>query len=252
MIAYFNEPITFKIYALKSDDGITERDLPAAPIRLSLFENYPTKDQVVSGSGALRNLGTTWSNTEDLFGKQFEIDPIENQDPQAELTYYVGISVKLESTNTNPIVIVRELILSPIKTQESRLHLTIRDCLAVAPTLKSFFANSDIQTFCYGDLNENIFAAIEDVKSSFSTKQIDYAMISKPSLLKLAATHLAISFFYFGESRSVSDVYYSHGIRHAEIYKQKVKALNLPLDTNRDGAVDQHRSKGVKFIRLTR
>lgn len=248
MIANFGKNFTYSLYPLSSEGSAYLFFSPSAPT-IHVFADYPTETQAVSGSGAIETI-TTWNSTPDGKGKQFDVTAIPvptDLGTNQTRTYYIAVNAELQSGETLA-PLIRSVILEQLRAQESILRIDVTDVVAREPAVQVF-------TKCIGDLDLYIDAAVMDLKLYLSNCNLKYTDINNPGAFKPAAVCLALSKFFYGQSRQAGDVHAVNGARFAAEYKEKMAVVKASIDADNDGREDGVRTGprgSMRVMRLSR
>lgn len=224
MIIYFGQTQTYKIYPV----GLNAA-LPDSPVSIYLFDKEPTKAEALAGTGAIETITPTWSATSDGLGKQFEIPRID--DPAAtsdvlEYSYYIAINTKLETGDTAAHApIIRRITFRRLRSQEGAISVNAGDLLKIEPAIRKFI--------CNGDLEDYIETATEKVRRSFNGYDTTFGDIWNPEPLNIIVAYLAISNFFFGQSRGQGSMEFALYQKYEAEYQDEIK--NVKLEIARQG-----------------
>jgi len=228
MKAYFDQDITARFYALK-EDGCTPSEMDATGVNIYLFDKYPSLEEADTGNNSIQQI-TTWTNTPDSFGKEWVFTPIADPEPTSQnntsYKYYYAVNATKAGNALSPII--REITLCRLRSQESILQCTIADIVACDPHITEF-------CHCLADLDLYIDCAIADIKAMMEGCCTTWADIVNPHELKRPLIYKTLSDFYFGQSRNVNDIWYSHAIRYKDTADKELKRVYLRLDKKQDG-----------------
>lgn len=252
-LKYFEKDFTYDFYPLR-EDRCTYEVLPAAPVSVYLYDGRPSEEDAATGANgsgySVIETVLAWNDTDDGQGKRISFAAV------AEPADFDGVSRKyyvvVNTALTNPIPpIIKEVTFKRLASQESIIDISLSDILGIEPQIE-LFCNK--QGRCVGEVERYVDAAVKELKIKVTTCNLDYSNLPDPAEIEYAASLLAISKFFFGQSREVGDVHWGNGLRYDEKYGEMLKATGITIDEDGDGSPDGQRqaSSGILSLRVRR
>lgn len=251
-LRYFGQDFTYDFYVLESD-AFEYENLPSTPDSVYLYDGRPTEEAASLGTSnsaatVIEGPIAVWADTADARGKRISFSAVDEPADINDIIkkYYVVINLTLDSGALAPII--KEITLQRLRSQESIIDVSVSDMLIMEPMIAVEFPG------CIPELEAYIEGAIEEVKYILDGCKRGFEAYTNPGVLNRAVIKLAISQFYFAQSRDVRDIHYANGLRFKEDFAEAQKRIHLEFDDDNDGSPDGVVSspKGIKSIRILR
>lgn len=231
----FGKSLTYTLYLYGANgQGVEPYNPEDYTPSIYLFDNLPTRDQAMTGEGAM--IGYTVAEwVVEGNGITVTIPPVADPSPNSQVSeedYYLAIVYQLDELGEEQLILKRITYERP-STQFNALTLTQADLEALDATIKRLWGSPNVPEIT--DLNASV---LKQIRGHFKRLGYRWERLSDTDDLKEAAAYYALHLLFVSQIRSTADFADRKQGIYLGKYQEMIASIVLPYDSNGDDEPD--------------
>lgn len=229
----FGKSVEREFYPVRDVGGISvPYALYSTTANIYLFEDAPTRDAAISGTGALAN-GLAWSvGSVTPYACTYSFDAITDPEPGSDTNsrqFWESLNITLETGEQIQSLVRSFYVERPIGLPEVP-GTSVESIKDIFPSITAYLSDEEI--------GDHVSIAEQQVKLELLTNNVRWANVVNLSILKLAIGYKAVVMSSISQIRAQGDRHDRRVQIFTDMYKSVMAGLKLYQDTNQDGNVD--------------
>lgn len=231
----FGQSISRQFFALVNNEHI---NLPTQTPEIFLFEDEPTLEEAIDGTGAIQSVATWTESSVSPYPRSYAFDPIDDPDPESnDSSLGFWESVRFVATlGQQAQTRLRYFEVERVKALNAVPGTTVADLKTIYPAIINYASDRELE--------DHISNAERILKLEFKNKKVEWSNLSELGDLLLALAFKAIQLVSESqfESGTESDKMFMRAKLYRDNYDDLVKLIKLPYDIDGDGKPDTETS----------